>query len=206
MCKLYLIVDHFSCVNRSVDEVVQEAVAGGVDLVQLREKHASTRQIMELGRSLQGILGKYKIPLIINDRIDIARALNADGVHVGQQDMPYPIARQQMGEEKIVGVSVSSDKQALEANKWNVDYIGVGSVFKTKTKEDISALIGLDGLRRISKLSKHKIFAIGGIDLTNARSAIAAGADGIAVVSAICSAPTPKTAAQELLNIVKDVN
>ncbi len=200
--KLYIIVDRLNCRKCDIETVVSEAVKGGVDAVQLREKNASTREIIELGRKFQVLLHKQNIPLIINDRVDIALALNADGVHLGQKDMPYHSARRLLGDKKIVGISVSNKEQAYEAQQWDVNYLGVGPVFETSTKQDMSPMIGIEGLRQICNISKHPVIGVGGINVTNAHSVLIAGASGIAVVSAICGASNPMSVSKQLFDVV----
>jgi thiamine-phosphate pyrophosphorylase len=200
--KLYLIADQLNCRQSNIETVVAEAIKGGVDAVQLREKNVSTREIIELGRKLQVLLHKHNIPLIINDRVDIAMALDADGVHLGQRDMPYHLARKLLGNKKIIGISVSNSEQAHEAQQWDVDYLGVGPVFETSTKLDTSPVIGIEGLQQICSISEHPIIAIGGINVTNAYTVLTAGVNGIAVVSAICGANNPMLVSKQLFDIV----
>jgi thiamine-phosphate pyrophosphorylase len=138
--------------------------------------------------------------LIINDRLDVALAANADGLHIGQSDMPYAMARQLLSKDKIIGLSVENMDQVLKANDLDVDYIGISPVFSTPTKTDTAQPFGLEGIRQVMAVSLHPAVAIGGINFTNATSIIRAGANGIAVVSAICSASNPCKAAYELKN------
>jgi thiamine-phosphate pyrophosphorylase len=170
--------------------------------VQLREKDISTRKFIEEARSIKKILGQHKIPLIINDRIDVALACGADGVHIGQDDMPYAIARSLMGTEAIIGLSVETWEDVEESQKLDVDYIGVSPVFATPTKADTKGVWGLAGLAKIKTFSRHPIVAIGGINESNAKDAVAAGADCLAVVSAICAATDPQAAARKLNEII----
>lgn len=200
---LYLVTDR-SLTYRSLslgkplEEIVEEAVKGGVTIVQLREKDCSTREFYDIAVRLKQCLKPYNVPLIINDRIDIALAADADGVHIGQIDMPYAITRKLIGRDKIIGLSVENVADAEEANQLDVDYIAVSPVFKTPTKIDTAPALGLEGLKEIVGLSKHPVVAIGGIHLDNASDMIDAGAKGVAVVSAIISNENPMTAAQEL--------
>lgn len=200
---LYLVTDQPLCLGRSLLEVVKEAVAGGVTIVQLREKEASTREFVELALAVKKILKPAKVPLIINDRIDVALAVNADGVHVGQQDMPYALARQLMGSDIIIGLSVESYEQALEANRLDVDYIGISPVYTTPTKRELEQGLGLKETERIARVSLHPSVAIGGINVKTAREVLQTGVDGISVVSAICSAPSPRDAARELWKVIE---
>ena len=184
--------------GRSLLDIIRAAVAGGTSLVQLREKDCSTREFVELGKAVITILTEYDVPLIINDRIDVALAIGAQGVHIGQSDMPYQQARAILGAQAIIGLSVETPEQALEANQFDVDYLGLSPVFATATKKDLPPHLGLGGIEEIRALSQHKLIAIGGIHSANAEEVINAGAHGLAVVSALCAAPDPQTAAIEL--------
>ena len=194
---LHLVTDRSLTLGRSLIDIIRAAVAGGVSAVQLREKSCSTRDFIELAQSaakeLQG-----RVPLIINDRIDVALAIGADGIHIGQSDMPYEMARELMGPQALIGLSVETVEQAQKAEGLNVDYLGLSPVFTTATKSDIAPPLGLAGVRQIRAESRHQLVAIGGINQENAHEVVAAGADGLAVVSAICSANDPQKAAREL--------
>lgn len=196
--KLYLVTDRDLSLGRSLEEVVREAVAGGVTMVQLREKDAATGEFIELGRRLKAVLKPLGIPLIINDRVDVALAVDADGVHIGQSDMSYADARRLLGPDKIIGLSVENFKDLEVANELDVDYIGISPVYGTPTKTDTAEPFGLEGVRKAVQMSVHPTVAIGGMNASTIRDVMAAGADGVAVVSAICSAPSPHTAAEEL--------
>ena len=202
MLKLYLVTDRDLSLGRSLEEVVSEAVAGGVTVVQLREKDASTGEFVELAFSLKDILRPYNIPLIINDRVDVALAVDAEGLHIGQSDMPYEIARKLLGPDKIIGLSVENMDDLLEANKLDVDYVGISPVYGTPTKTDTAEPFGLEGLRKAVEISAHPTVAIGGMNASTIGDVMAAGADGVAVVSAICSAESPRLAAKELSEII----
>ncbi|MDU1889677.1 MAG: thiamine phosphate synthase [Dysgonomonas sp.] len=201
---LYLVTDRSLSLGRPLDSIVKDAVEGGVTMVQLREKDASTLEFYNLAIQLKEILKPYNIPLIINDRLDIALACDADGLHIGQNDMPYDIARKLLGKDKIIGLSVENVQDAIEANKLDVDYIGISPVFLTKTKTDTASAIGLEGIREITRISRHPSVGIGGINPNNANEIISAGTDGISVVSAIMSANSPKESAQQLKTIVNN--
>lgn len=198
MKKLYLVTDNQTYQNNDLLSIIEESVLGGVDLVQLREKNLSTRDFVEKAIRIKRLLIAYRIPLIINDRIDVALASGADGIHIGQSDMPYSYARKIMGKDAIIGLSIETKEQLLESENLDVDYIGISPVFFTNTKSDIAKPWGFDGLQFAKKHSKHKIVAIGGINETNATKTVQAGADMIAVVSAICMSLDPKRAAQNL--------
>lgn len=199
---LYLVTDRGLCRNRPLQDIILQAVQGGADYVQLREKDISTRLFVEEARSVKNILEPFRVPLIINDRIEVALACGADGVHIGQDDMPYAEARNLMGRDAIIGVSVETWEDVETCEKLDVTYIGVSPVFATPTKTDTKEPWGLEGLKKIKTFSRHALVAIGGINASNAADVIKAGADCLAVVSAICSADDPVTAAQDLKNII----
>jgi thiamine-phosphate pyrophosphorylase len=196
--RLNLVTDRKLANGRGLIWIVEKAVKGGVTLVQLREKDCSTRAFIELAIALKQTLKPFNVPLIINDRLDVALASEADGLHLGQSDFPYPLARKILGYNKIIGLSVETIEQAKEADLLNVDYIGISPVFSTTTKNDISTPFGLNCVREIAAFSKHRIIGIGGINAGNAKQVIDAGAHGVAVVSAIISANDPELAAFEV--------
>lgn len=195
---LYLVTDRLLSLGRDMEWIVEESVKGGVTMVQLREKDCSTREFIGLAIRLKQKLAPYNVPLIINDRMDVALAADADGLHIGQSDMPYEMARKLLGKEKIIGLSVENFEQALEANAMDVDYIGISPVFSTATKTDTSQPFGIEGLQKVMGVTKHAAVAIGGINLNNAKEIIQSGANGLAVVSAICSADNPRESALRL--------
>lgn len=201
--KLYLVTDRDLSLGRSQEEVVSEAVAGGVTMVQLREKDAATGEFIELAGRLMKILTPLGIPLIINDRVDVALAVDADGVHIGQSDMPYEIARRLLGPDKIIGLSVENMDDLIKANSLNVDYVGISPVYGTPTKTDTANPFGLEGLRKAVNMSKHPTVAIGGMNAGTIADVMAAGTDGVAVVSAICSDENIREAAAQLKAIVE---
>lgn len=200
--KLYLVTDRSFLHGRNLIDVVMQAVAGGVTMVQLREKDIDTRTFIELGLELKQKLQQVNIPLIINDRVDVAMAIDADGVHIGQSDMQYSLARRLLGSNKIIGLSVENIDEVIVANSLNVDYIGISPVFTTQTKTDTAQPFGLSGLREAVRLSIHPTVAIGGINLQTKNDVLDCGADGIAVVSAIMAAENPKQAAKDLINLL----
>ncbi|MBN1561302.1 thiamine phosphate synthase [candidate division KSB1 bacterium] len=199
---IYLVTDRDLCQGRPIEEIVAGAVRGGVTIVQLREKTCSTRQFIHLAERLKEIVAPANVPLIINDRIDVALAVDADGVHLGQEDMPCDIARALLGEDKIIGLSVESVQDARDAEFLDVDYLGVSPIYFTPTKRDLKRELGLDGLRQIKSFSRHPLVGIGGLNAANAATVIKSGADGVAVVSAICCAEDPEKATRELAQIV----
>jgi thiamine-phosphate pyrophosphorylase len=196
--RLCLVTDRTLAAPRAIEEIVAAAVRGGATAVQLREKGCGTREFVALARRLKTVLAGLGIPLIVNDRADVALAANADGVHVGQSDMEYHDARRMLGPDAIIGLSVETMEQALEAEALDLDYLGVSPVFPTSTKTGTAPAWGLEGLHDLRRASRHALVAIGGIASANAGEVIRAGADGIAVVSAICSAADPERAAREL--------
>ena len=199
---LYLVTDRSLTLNRPLLEVVEQAVKGGVTVVQLREKDCSSKDFYEEAVKLKKLLSSYNVPLIINDRLDIALAVDAEGLHIGQHDIPYPIARKLLGKNKIIGLSIENLKDMERANEWDVDYIGLSPVFNTSTKTDTAKALGLEGVRQLTNISKHPSVGIGGINHFNAASILQAGANGLAVVSAIMSQPNPMEAAKELKIII----
>lgn len=199
---LMLVTDRLLSGKRSVAEVVEAAVEGGVSVVQLREKDAPIREFIDLSRRVLEILRPRRIPLLINDRVDVALAVCADGVHLGQSDMAPADARRLLGPKAIIGLTVETMAQARAAEQLEVNYLGVSPIFPTPTKTDTGPAWGMEGLRKLRSLISKRLIAIGGINETNAASALEAGADGIAVVSAICAAPDPEKAARRLREIV----
>ena len=195
---LYLVTGRPLAKGRPIEYIVEQAIKGGVTMVQLREKDCSTLDFVNLANLLKRLLHANHIPLIINDRLDIALACDADGLHIGQNDMPYSVARRIFGKDKIIGLTVENIEQAKDANLLDVDYIGLSPVFATDTKSDLNPPLGLDGIRQIAAFSKHTMVAIGGINKNNAALVLQSGATGLAVVSAIVSAPDPMKAAHEI--------
>ena len=202
--KIYPITD-VSLAGISHGEQVGRLIAGGATFIQLREKHASPRDFFEAAKPAIEIARKNNVMIIINDRVDIARALGADGVHLGQDDLPPNAAREVLGPDAIIGFSTHSVEQAIDAAGLPIDYIAIGPIFETKTKENPDPIVGLDGLAEVKKnIGNIPLVAIGGIDLDNVLDVLAAGADSIALVSTIVGDPaliSAKTA--QLLNIVK---
>ena len=195
---LYLVTDRALARGRPLADVVRAAVAGGVTCVQLREKEASAREFVAAARELLALLRPLGVPLIVNDRIDVALAAGADGVHVGQQDLSVADARRLGPPGWIVGVSAESVADAARAERDGADYVGASPVFATPTKADHAPPLGLAGLRALRAATKLPLVAIGGLHAGNARETIRAGADGLAVVSAIVAADDPRAAAAEL--------
>ncbi|MGB3974967.1 MAG: thiamine phosphate synthase [bacterium] len=195
---LYLVTDSGMTGGRPLVDIVAAAVRGGVGVVQLREKALPTRAFIDLARQVSKILSGTGVPLLINDRVDVALAADADGVHLGQSDMHYRDARRLLGPKAIIGLSVESMEEVLDAENFDVDYLGVSPIFSTPTKTDTIIEWGLDGLRHVRAASRHFLVAIGRMTAANALDALAAGADSVAVVSAICAARDPESAAYEI--------
>lgn len=184
-------------------QILESSLKGGVSIVQLREKKLNTKAFYNRALAVNKLCLKYNIPLIINDRIDIALAIDADGIHIGQKDLPAPIARKLLGKNKIIGWSVSNVKQALEANTLDVNYIGISPIFNTNTKtKDLDLPLGIEGLKEIKKICNKPIICIGGINNKNTASIIQNGSDGIAIVSAISQANNPEQATAQLKKII----
>jgi thiamine-phosphate pyrophosphorylase len=200
---LYLVTDRQLCGSRPLEDVVLQALKGGIACLQLREKDVSTRSFIETAREIKSLAAQFGVPLIINDRLDVALAIEADGVHIGQEDMPYSTARKLMGPRAIIGLSVETWDDVVRAQELDVNYLGVSPVFKTPTKTDTKGSWGLEGLTRIKTYSRHSLVGIGGLNASNAADAVMAGADYVAVVSAICAAPDPLQASQELHDIIE---
>ena len=200
----------YLCTDRQIDgnytflETVEQAVQGGCSVVQLREKDCSTREFLKRAAGIKSVTEKYNIPLIINDRIDICMAVNADGVHLGQEDFPIAEARRILGEEKIIGASAHNLKEALTAWREGADYLGVGAIFSTNTKKN-TVNTSISTLREICSQVPIPIVAIGGISADNIEQLRNSGISGVAVVSAIMAEKEPKKAAEELLMKVRKV-
>jgi len=199
---LYLVTDPGLSMGRPIEYIVEQAIKGGATMVQLREKDVSTLDFVNRAVHLKMLLSPYNVPLIINDRLDVALAADADGLHIGQQDMPYAIARKILGKHKIIGLSVETIEQAREANNLDVDYIGLSPIFVTGTKPELVHAFGFEGIREIAAFTKHTMVAIGGINAQNAADVLNAGAHGLALVSAISSANYPMKAAMEIRLII----
>ncbi|MFB6117679.1 thiamine phosphate synthase [Halosegnis sp.] len=193
----YLVTGAALSPGRSTREVVEAALAGGVDAIQLREKAATARERYKLGLELRELTVDRDVSLIVNDRVDIAAAIDADGVHVGDEDLPVSVARDQLGPAATVGRSVSTVEGAKAAEAAGADYLGVGAVFGTDSKATDSE-IGLDRVRAISTAVSVPVVGIGGVTVENAGKVIRAGADGVAVISAITAADDPETATRRL--------
>jgi len=198
---LYLVTDRKLLGERDLAQSIELAIQGGVSLVQLREKSISTKEFLSLAMRVKEITSKYEIPLIINDRLDIALAVDAEGLHVGQDDLPMLKARELLGPDKIIGVSARTLEEALLAEKQGADYLGVGAVFRTSTKSDAKE-VSLEQLEYIKKSVSIPVVAIGGINSGNVQQVKVTGIDGISVVSAILVQDNIFMAAKQLKEII----
>lgn len=201
---LYLVTDRGLSRGKTTLEIVTAAVSGGVTCVQLREKTASTREFIEEALTIRDYMRSVNIPLIINDRLDVALAIGAEGVHLGRADMPPAMARAVAGNKLIIGISVESIEDALAAENTGADYLGVSPVFATPTKTDTAPALGKGGLQAIRQAVRLPLVAIGGLNSGNAADIIRCGADGVAVVSAIVSAADPAQAARRLKSVIME--
>lgn len=195
---LYLVTDTGQCGARGVVETAAAAARGGATLVQLRDPHAKTRELVDLARALVAALAPFSVPLIVNDRIDVALATGAAGVHVGQKDMAPGDARALLGPDRILGLSVGSLDELAASDLGPVDYVGIGPYRGTATKSDAGNAIGVSGFKTVREKIDLPAVAIGGIKAEHVGELMAAGADGVAVVSAICAAADPQEAARVL--------
>ncbi len=201
--RLALVTDAAMTARRGLLATVREAVKGGVTMVQLRDKNASDDELIALARALRTELAPRGVPLIVNDRPEVAKSAEADGVHIGQEDHDPRAARRLLGPDAILGLSVTNSAEVATVDAGIIDYVGLGPVFASATKADAAPPLGLDGLRAVGASLKVPFVAIGGIDAGNAAAIIAAGAAGIAVVSAICAAPDPGAAAAALIAAIE---
>jgi thiamine-phosphate pyrophosphorylase len=201
---LYLVLDPDLCRKIGMVETARMAVAGGATMVQLRDKTADTSAMIETGRALQSALAGTGVPLIVNDDVEAAIALGAEGVHVGQSDLAAAAARRRIPDTMILGVSVETEELARQVDAGLVDYVGIGPVFATGTKPDHKTPIGFDGLARIVAAAPVPAVAIGGLKEGHAVPVLAAGAHGLAVVSAICGQPDPEAAARSLAREIEE--
>ena len=198
--KLYLVISQADCKGQNFLTIAEQAILGGVDVIQLREKNDLTKTYIRKAFQLKEITTKYQIPLIINDNIEVAKKVDAIGIHVGTKDITPTEIRNQWSETKCIGYSIEYLEQLGNEQVVLSDYLGISPVFKTPTKTDTITEWGLDGIRTMRNLTDKPLVAIGNIRLNNLKSVIKAGADCIAVVSAICSATNPQKAAYELKN------
>lgn len=199
--KLYLVTDDKQDIDTLV-HVVKQAVLGGVTMVQVREKHGNVREFLARATAVKQVLAGTGVPLIINDRVDVALAVDADGVHLGQSDMPVQLARQLLGSDKILGLSIETKAQLLQVPNLPIDYIGLSAIYATQTKRDTQTHWGIEGLKFALSHVDIPIVAIGGINRQTIPELVLTGVDGLALVSAICHAEDPKSATEQLLSLI----
>ncbi|MCI8589547.1 MAG: thiamine phosphate synthase [Clostridiales bacterium] len=200
---LYLCTDRELMTSATIEECVEAALKGGVTIVQLREKTCTSKEFYEIGKRVHQITRAYRVPLIINDRVDIALAIGAEGVHVGSNDLPCQIVRRIAGDDMLIGVSVSTKEEALQAEKSGADYVGVGAMYATKTKTD-AVMVSMEELNRIRQAISLPIVTIGGMNRQTIKHFKHTGIDGVAVVSAIVATENPESAAKELFTLWKN--
>ena len=203
--EIYVITDSRLSLGRSNIEVVRQAIAGGARLIQLREKEASAREMVAMGGAIREITREAGAILLVNDRVDVAQAIGADGVHLGQDDLPAALARQILGPGKIIGVSAETPTEARAAEEAGADYLGTGPIFPTSTKTDAGAPYGTDLIGRIKAAAALPVVAIGGINPGNAAEVARAGADGVAVISAVVSQADIAGAVRELMRTFRGI-
>lgn len=203
---LYVITGEQFHPGRSYLEVIEEAIQGGADIIQLREKNKTKKELLHMARALRELTRRYDVPLIINDHLDLALAVDADGVHLGQDDLPLVEARKILGPDKIIGISTHALEEALQAEKDGADYIGVGPVFPTKSKVDVVDPVGLSYVEEVAEHISIPFVAIGGIKLHNLDSVLASGARRIAVISAIVGAERVRETAAAFSQRIRNFN
>ncbi|MBD9450428.1 MULTISPECIES: thiamine phosphate synthase [unclassified Rhizobium] len=203
---LYLVLDPGLCAGFGMVETARAAVAGGASVVQLRDKHADTPLMIETGRALKAALSGTGALLIVNDDVEAAVAIGADGLHIGQEDMDARTARARIGDDMILGLSVETEALAAGVDPAIVDYAGIGPVFATSTKADHKEPTGFAGLARLVRICPVPAVAIGGLKAAHVGDVFAAGADGLAVVSAICGTRDPEAAAREIAENIRKVH
>lgn len=200
---LYLITDRSILAGRNLIETVRKALTGGVTILQYREKSAPTRVMIEEASVLRELCRSFDVPFIINDRLDVAIAVDADGVHLGQDDMPPHIARRILGANKIIGLTVHNEKELSDAHRLDINYVSFAPVFPTSTKPDHQSPLGIEGVRRLASLSRLPSVAIGGIKEHHLEALAKTGINGICVVSAILGSENPQEAAKRFISLWK---
>ena len=205
--RTYLVTGASSSAGRDTPSVVADALDGGIDVVQLRDKAASARERYHVGQELREQTTAAGVPLVVNDRIDLARAIDADGVHLGQSDLPVAVAREQLGASAIVGVSASTVEEAKSAEAAGADYLGVGAIYGTTSKDvpDEKNGIGTEQVETVADAVDIPVIGIGGVNASNATGVVKSGAVGVAVISAITAAEDPRAATAELREVVSNV-
>lgn len=201
--RVYLVLDPALTSGRSPLEIAEAALSGGITALQLRWKSGPLREMLQLGEALRALCRRYGVPFLINDRVDVAMAIHADGVHLGQEDFPPEVARRLLGPQALIGVSARTPAQAQAAETAGASYLGSGSIFPTASKAN-PVLIGLEGLAAVVRSTRLPVVAIGGVTPENAAACIRMGAAGVAVISAITQAPDPQAAARALRQAVDE--
>lgn len=201
--ELYVIIDRRMIKGKSSIRMAREAIEGGATAIQLREKNMESRDLCNLASSIKKVAKKRRVLFLVDDRVDIALAVDADGVHLGSEDLPVKIARKLLGKKKVIGATVRDLSQALKAQREGADYLSLGPIFLTRTKKNLPPPRGLKAITQIKKKIRIPLIAIGGINRDNVASVIRAGADGAAVVSAVGEARNVRKATQELLRKIK---
>lgn len=202
---LYLITEEKLSSGRSTLEVVKKAVKGGVDVVQLRDKNMTLRERYSLGRKIRKITQKSNVDFIVNDRVDLAAVLDADGVHLGQDDLPCSEARRILGADKIIGITALNAKDIIKAEQDGADYLGIGSVYKSNSKKVAAEKdgIGLEGIKKVKKITSLPVIAVGGLNSKNAAEVIKAGADTVSVISAVAGADNIQASVKTLKEVIR---
>lgn len=200
---MYLVTDRDILEGRDLNKAVEESILGGTTVVQLREKHISDEEFLKIAKDLKKITDKYNIPFIINDNIKIAKLVNATGVHIGQSDDNLAYARKLLGEDKLIGVSVGNLEEAKLAQKGGADYLGIGTIFFTTTKDDINRPLEIEGLKKIVEGIDIPNVGIGGIHLNNIKEVMKTGTNGVAIISEILGKNDIKKASEILLSYIK---
>ena len=201
---LYLVTDRGILKERDIFEAVEESLKGGVTLLQLREKDISSLDFYNIALKMKLLAKKYNVPFIINDRLDIALAVDADGLHIGQSDLPLEVTRRLLGKNKILGYSVGNLEEAIYGEKHGADYLGAGPVYPTGSKSDAGSPIGVQGLAELKKAVKLPIVGIGGVSLLNLKDVKKSGIEGISLISAILGSNDIQGASRELLKTWKE--
>lgn len=199
---LYLVTDDQQDI-KTLSHVVEQAIKGGVTAVQVREKHGDIRAFLQRAQAIKSVLEGSNVPLIINDRVDVALAVQADGIHLGQSDMPAEVARGLVGDKMLIGLSVENEEQLKAAQLLPIDYIGLSAIFSTPTKTDIKKEWGIEGLRKAVQFSRFPVVAIGGINESNIAQIAQTNTAGIALVSAICHSNSPQQASSQLRQLIQ---
>lgn len=201
---IYLVTDRDVLKGKNLNEAVEQAIHGGATLIQLREKHSSSLEFYNIAMDIKKITDKYNVPLIINDRVDIALAVNAAGVHIGQSDLDCTVVKRMLPKGKIIGVSTHNVEESLQAEKDGADYVGCGAMFSTSTKKDASG-VTFDTLKEITSKISIPVVAIGGINHKNISKFKDTGIEGVAIVSAIIGSESIKTSTEELVNKFREL-